>query len=162
MTGLLEGLACRKRLLFLDTCHSGELDDTDQGVKRALANMQDNQITTSFTKGAYVIQDENVEVYNSFELMKDLFAELNTAGIVVTSASSGLGYAIENDEWQNGVFTYSIIRGLKEFKADKDKNRIISISELRDYVINQVFVLTKGRQKPTSRQENIEFDFRVW
>jgi len=38
----------------------------------------------------------------------------------------------------------------------------VTVSELRSYVTEQVQELTNGRQKPTSRQENVEFDFRVW
>jgi hypothetical protein len=35
-------------------------------------------------------------------------------------------------------------------------------SEIRDYVSEKVKKLTKGKQTPTSRKENLEFDFRVW
>ena len=35
------------------------------------------------------------------------------------------------------------------------------MSELRDYVITSVLRLTGGAQKPTSRRDNLEFDFEV-
>ena len=108
------------------------------------------------------MEEENEEFYGSYDLMKDLFADLNSSGIIITSASSGLGYAIENKEYQNGVFTYAILRGLKDNLADENKDSKIQVSELRKYIISQVFSLTNGAQKPTSRQENVEFDFRVW
>ncbi|MBT7828558.1 MAG: hypothetical protein HN600_18370 [Bacteroidetes bacterium] len=162
ITRLFDGIAARKRLLFLDTCHSGEIDNTDNSTKTILAGMEEKEVTSSFTKGAYVIQQENEEFYGSYDLMKDLFADLNSSGIIITSASSGLGYAIENKEYQNGVFTYAILRGLKDNLADENKDSKIQVSELRKYIISQVFSLTNGAQKPTSRQENVEFDFRVW
>ena len=52
--------------------------------------------------------------------------------------------------------------GLKSNAADINNNGEISVSELREYVIENVQDLTGGRQKPTTRQENVEFDFRVW
>jgi hypothetical protein len=55
-------------------------------------------------------------------------------------------YAYEDQQWQNGVFTYGEIR----------------VSELKDYVTAKVQKLTQGRQTPTSRRENLEFDFRVF
>lgn len=35
-------------------------------------------------------------------------------------------------------------------------------SEVRDYVIEKVQALTQGRQNPTSRRENLEFDFPIY
>jgi hypothetical protein len=38
----------------------------------------------------------------------------------------------------------------------------ITVSELKEFVIKEVQRLTNGWQKPTSRRENLEFDFRVY
>lgn len=71
-------------------------------------------------------------------------------------------YALESNEWNNGAFTYAVFNVLENNAADLDGNEEVTVSELRSYVIGQVQELTKGKQKPTSRQENVEFDFRVW
>jgi len=81
---------------------------------------------------------------------------------VVISAAAGDSYAMESDEWKNGVFTYSILQGLQSGDADANDNGEITVSELRDYVSQSVQDLTNGLQKPTMRQENVEFDWRVW
>ncbi len=165
--GLFDGIPARKRVLFMDTCQSGELDDTateatpesvpavhTYGDTRIVANMK-RGVTTLTTGSAGAGTDE-------FALMKELFADFNSTGTVIISAASGTGFALENDTWKNGVFTYSVIQGLSEYKADMDGNRRITVSELKEYILKEVEILTEGRQTPTTRQENLEFDFRVW
>lgn len=107
-------------------------------------------------------KEESLGLQNSFELMKELFSDFNTNGTQVISAASGDSYALESAEWQNGVFTYSILDGLINEKVDLDKNGNILVSELKEYLAESVYNLTGGKQKPTSRQENIEFDFNIW
>lgn len=85
-----------------------------------------------------------------------------TQGMVVISAAAGDSWAMEADEWKNGVFTYSILNGMKTMDADLNNDGEITVSELRDYVSESVQDLTNGLQKPTMRQENVEFDFRLW
>ena len=94
--------------------------------------------------------------------MKELFSDFNSQGTQVISAAAGNSYALESEEWANGVFTYSLLKGLREKEADLSDGGEISVSELREYVSKKVFELTNGQQKPTSREENIEFDFTVW
>jgi uncharacterized caspase-like protein len=95
--------------------------------------------------------------------MQELFAGLDKGtGTTVISAAAGKGYALESAQWNNGVFTYSIINGLKNKAADKNGDGIITISELKDYSIKQVGLLTGGRQKPTSRKETLNNDWTIW
>jgi uncharacterized caspase-like protein len=60
------------------------------------------------------------------------------------------------------VFTYSLLSGLKNGTADQNKDGKITVTELKDFVSQEVERLTDGRQKPTSRKENLEFDFVIW
>jgi len=95
--------------------------------------------------------------------MQKLFANLSRgSGAVAISAASGVEYAYEDQQWQNGVFTYCVLEGLKTRHADLNKDGEIRVSELKDYVTEKVQKLTQGRQTPTSRRENLEFDFRVF
>jgi len=55
-----------------------------------------------------------------------------------------------------------ILEELKTEKADSNGDREIWVSELKEYVTKKVQELTDGRQTPTLRQENLEFDFRVF
>ena len=38
-------------------------------------------------------------------------------------------------KWKNGLFTYSLLNGLKNHQADTNKDRVIAVSELQAYVI---------------------------
>jgi len=46
--------------------------------------------------------------------------------------------------------------------ADKNDDKQVTVSELKDYVSNEVERITNGAQKPTSRKELLEFDWSVW
>ena len=45
---------------------------------------------------------------------------------------------------------------------DSNQDGRIQVTELQDYVIDQVQMLTEGGQNPTVRRENLENDFVVW
>jgi uncharacterized caspase-like protein len=94
---------------------------------------------------------------------QDWFADLRRGtGAAVISSSSGSEYSLEGEQWRNGVFTYAVLQGLKNGMADANKDRIITVSELQAYVIDQVRALTRGGQNPTVRRENLEYDFAVY
>jgi hypothetical protein len=51
--------------------------------------------------------------------MQNMFSDLHRgSGAIVISAAAGQGYALESDEWNNGVFTYCILNGLVNRAAD--------------------------------------------
>ena len=167
LEGLLDGIPARKKLLLMDACHSGEVDKDEIETKNdtvTLADGKKGDIITYGYKGTTIINEESgLGLQNSFELMQELFANLTRgSGAVVISAAAGTGYALESAKWNNGVFTYCIINGLKEMAADGNKDKQVTVTELKDYVSIEVEKLTKGAQKPTSRRENLEFDWRVW
>ena len=96
-------------------------------------------------------------------IQEDVFADLRRGtGAVVISSSSGDEYSFESGTWKNGVFTYCVLKGLKEMAADRNKDRNILVTELQDYLIEQVQTLTEGGQNPTVRRENLENDFVVY
>ena len=81
---------------------------------------------------------------------------------MVISSASGAEYAFESPEWKNGVFTYAILEGLQSGGADADSSGAVRVSELRDYVVDRVRDLTRGKQTPTARRENLEDDFQIY
>lgn len=62
----------------------------------------------------------------------------------------------------NGVFTYHVLHGLSGRKADLNKDGAVHLTELLHYVQQQVLISTEGRQRPTSRLENVSNDIRIW
>jgi WD40 repeat protein len=166
LEGLLDGIPARKKLLMMDACHSGEVDKSRLKISQSSTLLSKNQ-KGSITEYTYPIdvQEEHfkVGITTSFELMQELFSNLSKgSGAVVISAAAGNSFALESDEWHNGVFTYALLHGLKNHSADKNRNGDITVTELKDFVSKEVERLTNGAQKPTSRRENLEFDFRVY
>jgi WD40 repeat protein len=161
LEGLLDGIDARKKILFMDACHSGEVDK-EETVVMASAATTEGEIKNRGFKSVKK-KKEGIGLFDSFELMQVLFADIRKgSGTVVISSASGTEFAFESPEWKNGVFTYALLEGLKTGKADINTDNSIKVSELRDYVIDKVVELTKGKQHPTTRKENLEFDFNVW
>ncbi|MCF6365676.1 MAG: caspase family protein [Bacteroidales bacterium] len=159
LESLLEDIPARKKLLLMDACHSGEIDfdEYDLYVENMGNNVVARNIYVSKTSASHIGLD------NSFRLMKELFADLRRgSGAVVISSAGGVEYAFESDELKNGVFTYVLINALKSMKANSNYDKVITISELQKYVMKTVSELTGGKQNPTTRRENLEFDFEIW
>ncbi|HWY35717.1 MAG TPA: ankyrin repeat domain-containing protein, partial [Nitrosopumilaceae archaeon] len=92
-----------------------------------------------------------------------MFTDLRkTSGATVISSAGGTEYAIEGAEWNNGVFSYSMINALRKHKADADNDGRVYLSELQKYIEEDVPKITFGKQQPTSRSENISNDVLIW
>jgi WD40 repeat protein len=170
MERLLDSIPARKKLMMMDACHSGEVDK-EEPMNFLAQNIETSSNITfrgnvkeyNFKGVNSTMAQSGTNLSSSFDLMQELFAGLDKGtGTVVISAAAGKGYALESPKWNNGVFTYSIINGLKNKAADKNKDNRITISELKDYSIKQVEQLTGGNQKPTARREAIGVDWRIW
>jgi WD40 repeat protein len=159
LEAVLDNVSSRHKLLLIDACHSGEIDQNVQ-----LSNDTAGHVKVYASKGIVPKTDSaSLGLQNSFELMKELFADLSASnGTVVVSAAGGLEYALEDKQYRNGVFTYCIKKGLVEKEADTNGDEEITVNELRDYVAKNVERLTRGRQRPTTRRETINFDWRIW
>ncbi|MEQ6119982.1 caspase family protein [Reichenbachiella sp. MALMAid0571] len=150
----------RNRLLMIDACHSGEIDKEGTEV---VAGTKSTNTSGVKSRGFKTVKSSNdLGLKNSFELMKEIFADMrNGTGATVISSASGTEFALESDQWKNGVFTYSVLNGMTSKTADMNRDAYISVSELKEYVFDEVGKLTNGLQHPTSRVENIQNDFVV-
>jgi WD40 repeat protein len=164
---LLDGIPALQKVLLLDTCFSGEIEK-DQAVVVAKAETGGSGTVKmrAFKAGRGVAVQAGAGGRLSAETVKfqqDWFADLRRGtGAAVISSSSGDEYSLEGEQWQNGVFTYAVLQGLKNGAADTNKDRTITVSELQGYVIEQVRTLTVGGQNPTARRENLDYDFAVY
>ena len=158
LEALLDGIPARNKLVLIDACHSGEVDKEEFIASRVALSPEIK------SRGFKIAQKKSaISLQSSFELMKELFADLRrNNGAVVISAASGKEYAFESAQWKNGVFTYCVLEGLKTNRSDQNNDNIVTVSEVRNYVSRRVQELTGGKQNPTSRTENIVNDFRVW
>lgn len=169
LESLLDGIPARQKLMMMDTCHSGEVDEDAVRTPPPLPggpspagseSSRDVTMTSDFRTFSYGEAVHSPD--RSGELLAQLFADLRRgSGAAVISSASGAEFALESARWRNGVFTFSVLQGLMTGQADLDRDGTIRVSELRDYVVGEVHRLTRGAQTPTSRRENLEFDFPV-
>ncbi|CAG5082467.1 caspase family protein [Parvicella tangerina] len=148
----------RHKCLFLDACHSGEIDKTEVELAQVESTTEDGDIKfRSFNGGT------NIAEQNSFQLSKNLFADMiPNHGVTIVSSAGGSEFALEGDSWKNGVFTYSFLSGLSNKAADFNADGKVMLSEITKYVLNNVVKLTNGAQNPTSRIENIYNDIEIY
>ena len=152
---LLDSIPARQKLLLIDACHSGEVDKDDfrematvAGAKGILKSRGADAENTSTTN--------TVGLQNSFQLMQELFVNVQKgSGATIISAAAGDQFALEGGKLKNGFFTYAILQYIA-------KNQSVGINELKKYVYAEVERLSGGLQKPTSRIENLELDWRLW
>lgn len=162
MENLLDGIPSYKKVLLIDACYSGEVD---KETAKAIVEKNDS------VKSIHIGDAKPIVPYNAlklgrqttFELIKESFLDLRRrTGTAVISSSSGVDVSYEKNEWQNGLFTYGILSALANTK-DVDLNGDgIYVSELIPYLLKLVKNLSGGLQVPTVREENIDFDFRIW
>lgn len=152
---LLDGIPSRQKLLLIDACHSGEVDKDDLQMIAATEEARTKE-SVKGVKVKVINKSKKIGIKNSFELMQELFVNVNkSTGATIISAAGGTQYALEKGDLKNGVFTYSILELLKDKPT-------IKVSELKTAVSERVEELTAGAQKPTSRNENIAVDWNVW
>jgi uncharacterized caspase-like protein len=117
-------------------------------------------------RGVSVVADDTPGESATTDVLRfqqELFADLRRGtGAVVISSASGNEYALEGEQWSNGVFTYALLNGLKNAQADVNQDQTVTVSELQAYVIDEVRKLTAGGQNPTVRRENLDYDFVVY
>jgi WD40 repeat protein len=157
MDAVLESTKSRNRILFIDACHSGEVDKDEVKVSQ---NQSQQEEEIAFRSAGTNIT--NIEKVNSFELAKAVFVDFRANnGAWVISSAGATEYAMEGGKWNNGVFTYSLLNGLNTGKADLNKDKKIMLSELKDFLIREVQQVTNGKQKPNVRNENLFNDIRI-
>jgi hypothetical protein len=161
---LLDGIPARNKVLLMDACNSGEVDASFPLVKDTIITLSDSATLYAETTKGNLFGEMQMPAQgrSSFEIMKEAFLDISRgSGAQVITAASGNSYAYEYSQFKNGVFTYALREALMQGLGDLDNNGSIEVLELKKYVESRVLELTEGKQKPTSRQENLENNFRI-
>ena len=159
---IIDGISCRNKILMMDTCHSGELDAADVEVAEEQTKAV-GAVAFRSTGSIVKLKENSFGLENTLELSKALFGDMKKGtGATVISAAGGTEFAAEGVNSSNGLFTGSLIEGIKTRRADWNRDRSYTVSELRNFVSEQVIRKSDGNQVPTSREENIKNDFRVY
>jgi hypothetical protein len=129
-----------------------------QELKQKESKMESNQLLAA--RGVIIqLEEENK---NNFKKMNELFVNVrNNTGSVIISAAGGQESALEAIEVdgkkiENGAFTYSVLECLEQ-----NKGKELKVNTLKQFTEKRVEEITKGKQKPTSRQETMEVDWEV-
>jgi uncharacterized caspase-like protein len=125
------GLLPARVLLFLDTCHSGQLG-------------QD-----------FTVLSQQVDNTEALRLLSS-----DEYGVVILAASTGREFSLEHPEWGHGAFTKALIEAL-EGQADYMSDGIINLRELDMYVADRVETLTNNQQHPTTQKPSTISRFEI-
>lgn len=151
LVSLLENIPARNRILLVDACHSGENDKDAITLLRRQNSEQGKVVFRSSGDQKFFVKKSSNKP-DPFDLMKKSFVDLrNNAGINILCSTNGVQVAVEGAEWKNGVFTYCLIYGLTKNKADLNNDGSIYLTELKEYLSDQVSEITKGGQTPDFR-----------
>jgi uncharacterized caspase-like protein len=155
---LLRDIAPRRKLLLLDTCESGELDETTRA--ELAAKMRDAGLaarTSPVFEQARTGQPKRVFLYERDRYIYNDLAR--RTGSIIFSASHAGEMSFESPKIQNGFFTHEILEALASSQADSNQDGKISIDELEAFVSLKVALMTGGLQRPTVDRDNINQRF---
>jgi hypothetical protein len=159
---LLDGILPLRKLLLLDACHSGEIDKEDVKLAQASNSSLVKEGITFRSAGVKLPQAVSATAEELDELLTDNFSKLQRgSGATIISSSSGLQVSREGERWNNGLFSYCLIQGLRDKKCDTNHDGKVSIRELQSYCASLVLTLSNGNQRPSARRENRLLDFNI-
>jgi len=138
---LLENISARKKLLFMDTCESGEF--TESAFSAVVSEIHNSSV---HVRGLKVLGEDSKEnnIINSgdrtFLLERDrfIFNDLtHRTGTIVFSSSRGNEFSFEPVVFtssENGFFTKALLTAFQDRSADTDYDGYIDMAELQQFV----------------------------
>ncbi|MBA3680983.1 MAG: caspase family protein [Bacteroidetes bacterium] len=146
-----------KKLMFIDACFSGEVDE------ELLVEPENKTKTKKDSSRAVRLAGSTFAQSTALEMSKAVFSDLRqNSGATIISSAGGTEAAFEGEKWNNGLFTHCLLNGMKNYKADSNGDKKITLSELQKFVSEEVYRLSEGKQSPTYRMENTVLDYELW
>ena len=147
INAVLKDSEAKYKLCVVDACHSGSFDlDSELSYKDYLEAYKNNpdEHLTGIYRSSKNIRDRIEDFYTSFEGIKGGMA------LLLSSASEEI--SLEANKLEQGVFSYFFIEALRgkanQKNSDGNYDQIINISELFNYIEQQVRKFTYGFQHP--------------
>jgi uncharacterized caspase-like protein/WD40 repeat protein len=122
----------------------GRKQDAERWKRSSLVDWSDIQKSVERAKGMRFMLLDTCHAANAFN--PRLEKDAQDARIVVFSATAANNTAAELPELGHGVFTYSILEGLRGQAKTSDGG--VTLFGLADYISREVMRLTASRQKP--------------
>lgn len=140
---ILKDVPARKKVLLIDACNSGV-----ENPQTNLTNTVDSGIGF-FNKAAII------------SLLQNAFVDLNNlTGYTVIAASSST--AQQDSVFENGVFTHVLRLASTDRRADTNNDGMISLNELKRFLLKNVYPLSFGNQTPIIVSELLNSDFTIF
>ena len=160
---LLYGVAARRRLLLIDACESGDLEEERVPGAAALAaarGVQARSLRGAVRSEAASATTRALRTDRERFIYQDLGRR---AGAVVFASSRGDESSYESAQLGHGVFTFELLAALSGSAADRNGDGRTSTEELRRHVAAAVAERTQGLQHPTIDHDNLSqtLDFPV-
>lgn len=148
------------RFCFVDACHSGELDKEDYLTDNVVMKPVGKIAFRNAGNGLRKVKGYGVKQIQT--LFNELFVDVRWGvGATVLTSAGGMEVSLEGNDWNNGLFTWCLKKGIQERAADGNGDGEINIHELTDYVSREVNRLSDGLQTPCVRQENRQQNFII-
>ncbi len=175
LENILDSIPARQKLLFLDACHSGEVDKEDilamsENIPSPKDNVKDIYYRGDIKEMCPKKKKKILGTSITADYLNELFINLNRgSGTIIISASKGVETAKETAEKQNGLFTFAVLKAFSKdittnsLFGDYDKDNKVTVSELRRFIIEEFDKYREVfKQTPNVRQENYEQDFPIF
>ncbi len=142
-----------QKLMLIDTCHSGILGE--EGEDRLAA------VGVHLPRGVRAVQNRGMKVRKTPQALatagqqkryiEDIFSLGDQyRGVNIVAGAAGAEFALESEEWNNGVFTAAVMQTLAEFsRADDNNDGLLTVAELLPAIQSKVQHFTGGKQMPT-------------
>ena len=161
LVSILDSIPSRQKLMLIDACHSGEADEEDLFFLEKLNTLPLEEGKLTYKGFRIKGKGSPIGLSNSFELMRELFADIRRfSGAIVISSSGGGQFSLEGEN--NGIFTSALLEALQVDNVPQNKDGILTVNELQSYLIQRVPELSWQQQVPTFREQNIIHDFRIY
>jgi len=120
----LDSCPARRQVVMLDSCHSGGLSRGERGNRGSM------------------------EVSRHFSIEIERRGKVEGRAVLSSCSSDEVSY--EDDKLGHGIFSYFILKGLRDMDADLNKDYRVTVYELGSFVKNKVQDWCKyNRKSPT-------------
>ncbi len=159
---LLDRVPAMRRVILIDSCHSGELTETElRSLQETASARVENEggrvralrVIGARSTGGSTSKDEMRNSNFSFQDFR------RRVGAQVLSSAGPLELALEGNGYENGVFTFYLLSALRNRDADQNKDGALTVSELFTRAAEDVIQVTDGLQRPRFRHANTAYDF---
>lgn len=160
---LLYDAAPRRKLFLLDTCQSGEVDES-RAAPSASSKLRARALRGFVATSGITLEPTPSAAARPFAIDRERFIYVDLArrsGAIVVTSSTGREFSLESPDYRNGAFTEELLRALRSAVADEDGDGWVSTDELRAHVLDAVPALTGGLQHPAVDKDNIYQTFRL-